>query len=332
MDLSQKLFDNTRRKNIPLLCTFELTQNCNQRCVHCYLCMGQNKRLGELSTRQVKQILAQLARAGTLYLTFTGGEIFLRKDIIELCAAARGLSFDLRLFTNGTLLTETTVRELAALNITALEISVYGKKSTHDSITCLPGSFDKSIAAIRLAREYGIAVSLKTPLMKDNFSDYRYLQKLAVRLGAVMKTDPVIVPANDGGRSVLRHRLPKQKLKTLFSESRRAGEMRHAPETGNSMLCSAGHNLAAIICDGTLYPCLQLPLVFGNLKKNSFAKLWNSDEAKDFRKITDCDLVECSSCKLSSFCQRCPGLALIENGSLLGPSKTSCEIAQLKYY
>ena len=290
MDLSQKLFDNTRRKNIPLLCTFELTQNCNQRCVHCYLCMGQNKRLGELSTRQVKQILAQLARAGTLYLTFTGGEIFLRKDIIELCAAARGLSFDLRLFTNGTLLTETTVRELAALNITALEISVYGKKSTHDSITCLPGSFDKSIAAIRLAREYGIAVSLKTPLMKDNFSDYRYLQKLAVRLGAVMKTDPVIVPANDGG------------------------------------------NLAAIICDGTLYPCLQLPLVFGNLKKNSFAKLWNSDEAKDFRKITDCDLVECSSCKLSSFCQRCPGLALIENGSLLGPSKTSCEIAQLKYY
>ena len=328
MDSSQKLFENTRLKNIPLICTFELTQNCNQRCVHCYL--GKNKRPDALSTRRVKQILVQLARAGTLYLTFTGGEILLREDIIELCAAARKLAFDLRLFTNGTLLTEKMARELAALNVTALEISIYGRKSTHDSITRVPGSFDKSIAAIRLARRHGMAVTLKSPMMKNNFPDYRYLKSLAGRLGAALKIDPVIVPANDGGTAVLRHRLPDVKLKSLLASGRNLAETRHATETGDSLLCSAGRNLAAVTCDGTLYPCLQLPLALGNLQKTSFARLWRSAAATRYRQITDADLDECFSCKLSAFCQRCPGLALIENGSLLGPSKTSCKIAQIR--
>ena len=56
---------------------------CNERCVHCYRVVEDRQ---ELTTAEVKALLADLARAGTLYLTFSGGEVFLRRDLFELIA------------------------------------------------------------------------------------------------------------------------------------------------------------------------------------------------------------------------------------------------------
>src|SRR3989339_1369704 len=115
---SDALFQITRARDIPLLCTFEVTRSCNLRCRHCYLAPVTRARTnGELTTAEIKKTLRALAAAGTLMLTFTGGELFLRKDIIELCRFARSLSFDLRLFTNATLITESHARALSALSL-----------------------------------------------------------------------------------------------------------------------------------------------------------------------------------------------------------------------
>ena len=62
---------------------FDLTYRCNERCIHCYLDHDDH---GELTTAEVKDILDQLAAAGTLFLIFSGGELLLRKDLFELLA------------------------------------------------------------------------------------------------------------------------------------------------------------------------------------------------------------------------------------------------------
>jgi len=97
-----RLISRTVEKHRPLSVHFDLTYRCNERCVHCYLDHDDH---GELTTAECLKVLDDLARSGTLFLTFSGGEIFLRPDLYEILAAARRLHFDISLKTNALLVT-----------------------------------------------------------------------------------------------------------------------------------------------------------------------------------------------------------------------------------
>ena len=81
-EIFEALREQATQKQIPLVVHFDLTYRCPLRCIHCYL-TGGKKRL-ECSLDEVKNILDQLADAGSLYLTLSGGEIFLRDDLAEI--------------------------------------------------------------------------------------------------------------------------------------------------------------------------------------------------------------------------------------------------------
>src|SRR5437660_12530550 len=100
-DLIERLFQRSVALRIPLSVHIDLTMRCNERCIHCYRVIEQRP---ELTTEELKALLDDVARAGTLYLTFSGGEVFLRKDLFELVEHARRLHFDLRLKSNVLLL------------------------------------------------------------------------------------------------------------------------------------------------------------------------------------------------------------------------------------
>ena len=89
-----RLVRKTVERHLPWNVHIDLTYRCNERCVHCYL---DHHDYGEMTTREVKNVLDQLAEAGALFLTFSGGEIFLRPDLFELIAYGRGLNFDVSL-------------------------------------------------------------------------------------------------------------------------------------------------------------------------------------------------------------------------------------------
>src|SRR5947207_5639785 len=101
-DLTAWLSQKTEALRIPLSVHVDLTMRCNERCIHCYRVIEQRP---ELTTNELKALVDELARAGTLYLTFSGGAIFLRKDLFELIEDARRLQFDLRLTSNALLIT-----------------------------------------------------------------------------------------------------------------------------------------------------------------------------------------------------------------------------------
>src|SRR6058998_2074459 len=86
----------------------ELTYGCNLHCVHCYTdCYNRPDLIKrELSYAEVTRILDQLAAEGCLWVCFTGGEIFMRKDFLDIYAYAKQKGFLITLFTNGTLFTE----------------------------------------------------------------------------------------------------------------------------------------------------------------------------------------------------------------------------------
>src|SRR5437588_672080 len=101
-DLISKLVDKSVGLRIPLSVHIDLTMRCNEHCVHCYRVIEQRP---ELTTAELKALLDDVARAGTLYLLFSGGEIFLRRDLFDLLEHARRLHFDIRLKSNAPLVT-----------------------------------------------------------------------------------------------------------------------------------------------------------------------------------------------------------------------------------
>ncbi|HET9399436.1 MAG TPA: radical SAM protein [Candidatus Acidoferrales bacterium] len=317
-------------RGIPLSAHLDLTYRCNERCVHCYLDHSDH---GELSTAEILDLLDQMAAAGVLFLTISGGEIFLRRDFFEILESARAAAFCVRLKTNGVMIREAEARQLADLHIESVQISIYSDRAeVHDEITKLPGSLARSLRAVRLLRENGIRVTVANVAMSKNFTDYHRVQDLSARLGAHFALDPTVTPMMDGNRSVLDLGIDDSELREVFRDEslvRNAGESCAPPSTVtegdlDSYPCSAGHTACYISPYGDVYPCVQFPLACGNIRQQRFVEVWrDSPQMNEVRSIRLRDLSGCSSCVHGASCSRCPGLAFME-GNMRGPSTLDC--------
>src|SRR5437588_11854099 len=110
-----------------------------------------------MTTSEIKAVLDQVAEAGTFMLTFSDGEVFMRRDFVDLVEHARRLLFAVRIKTNGVMIRDYEARRLRALAVDQIQISVYSHRpEVHDAITKLPGSWKRSIAAIRFLKSHGL--------------------------------------------------------------------------------------------------------------------------------------------------------------------------------
>ncbi|OGR76401.1 MAG: hypothetical protein A2X32_12460 [Elusimicrobia bacterium GWC2_64_44] len=330
---SARLNAVTLKKNIPVSVTAELTRRCPLSCRHCYLpeTRGRAEPAHEISTAQWKNIFKKLSGAGALYLTFTGGEPLLRPDLPELCRFAKELRFDVRVFSTGLGLTPALARELAAAGISGFEISFYGRPAVHDGLTGLAGSFARSLAAARLLAGAGIRVKMKVPLMTVNAGQAGWLKRLAAKESFGISFDPVIAPANDGGRGALPLRLSRAALGKAVKLITGPGPAAAVPglPAPEDFLCGAGRNVCALDPAGNLYPCLQLPVRLGSLLRREFSPLWKNNRwLKAWRKASVKDLAGCRDCADSPWCSRCPGISLLEEGDALAPNAPACSLAR----
>jgi radical SAM protein with 4Fe4S-binding SPASM domain len=73
-----------------------------------------------------------------------------------------------------------------------------------------------------------------------------------------------------------------------------------------------------------------MPKPAGNLRKQRFDEIWyGSKEMKRVRAVRESQLPLCSSCSIRNYCERCPGLAQMEGGDLLGAYERACELAEM---
>src|SRR5271154_7202766 len=206
----------TVERHLPWNVHLDLTYRCNERCVHCYL---DHEDYGEMTTLEIEGVLKQLAEAGTLFLTLSGGEIFLRQDLFELIAYARSLHFDVSVKTNALLVDAEKARRLQELGVRGVQISIYSAEpEVHDAITKVRGSLARSLAAIRLLQEHGLRVKIACPLMTHNLTAYRGVQALAEELGIPYILDLTITPKMDGDAGILSLRNPVKELLPILQD------------------------------------------------------------------------------------------------------------------
>jgi radical SAM protein with 4Fe4S-binding SPASM domain len=325
--MHQKAFD----LGIPIDVHIDVTYRCNERCVHCYLDHDDH---GELTTSEIKDVLNQLADAGVFFLTFSGGEVFLRRDFFELVEYARRLLFNVKVKTNAVMIREAEAQRLRTLGVEQIQISVYSHRpQVHDAITKLPGSLKRTVDAIRFLKAQGLKVIIANVLMTANMGDHAGVQALARELGVRYTLDPTITPKMDGDTSILDLRIPGEELGEVFHNEDLIGDAKEfcAPPRAadeddlDGYPCSAGHTACYISPYGDVFPCVQFPLPSGNIRQQKFVDIWrHSPQLNEVRSIRARDLHVCSGCSHVATCTRCPGLAFME-GNMRGPSTADCE-------
>jgi len=168
------------RKSRPIQLTFFVTRKCNAACPWCfYLKSTEDAALGEeLSLDEVDRISRSLGRL--LWVAYSGGEIFLRKDIAEISAIFHDRNKPpVMLYpTNGLLpeaIGERTERVLRRCPNSAivLKLSLDGIGGDHDALRKSPGAFDKAMETWRLLgklreRHANLELGINTVFLSEN--------------------------------------------------------------------------------------------------------------------------------------------------------------------
>jgi MoaA/NifB/PqqE/SkfB family radical SAM enzyme len=291
MAVLDHVYQKAGMARIPLEVHFDLTYRCHQHCIHCYLpeSWRQGKGPGpDLDTAQVKAILDQLAEAGTFFLTFSGGEIFLRPDLMHLVEFARGLNFSVSLLASGSLGPDAEqVEKLAQIGIDSLTVSLYSlEAAVHDRITRRPGSWTQVMRTIESCQTQGLKVFLTCVILSANAAGVDAVKQFSHRLGLPLRASGGLVPRWDGRSYPLGlepdspEAPPEQREYSQASVS--------SPEVP-SKYCGAGLNCCYISPQGEVWPCVDLPCPGGSMGRGkSFAAVWKGSRVlNQVRRLMD---------------------------------------------
>ena len=157
---------------------WNLIRRCNLACKHCYATSADIDFAGELSTEEVFAVMDDLKSYGVSVLILSGGEPLLRPDIFDISRRAKDMGFYVGLSSNGTLITDNNINDIAAIGYDYVGISLDGMRDTHDYFRRKQGAFDESIKGIQLCREIGIKVGLRFTLTQDNAQELPDLLQL----------------------------------------------------------------------------------------------------------------------------------------------------------
>ncbi|HUU29430.1 MAG TPA: radical SAM protein [archaeon] len=150
---------------------WNVTRRCNLSCVHCYTDSKNIRYKGELSTKEGKVLLRELADFKVPAVLFSGGEPLVRQDLFELVSYAVDLGLRPTLSTNGTLIDKKTARRIREAGFTYVGISLDGIGEVNDCFRGMKGAFELAMRGFRNLVELGARVGLRLTLTSCNYRD-----------------------------------------------------------------------------------------------------------------------------------------------------------------
>jgi radical SAM protein with 4Fe4S-binding SPASM domain len=289
----------------PVLSEVALTYRCNLRCKFCYAGCGCTTNpahsSNEMSIAEVKKILWKLFhQAKVPSVSFTGGEPTLVSELPLFVKYAKEFGMRVNLITNGTTITETLVKELAACGLDSAQVSIEGVTAdTHDNMVGRKGAFEKSVKAITLLNDQGILTHSNTTITRDNLQECLMMpQFVKEKLGVDRFSMNLMIPTGSGAINeelVVYYKDAGNYLNKIIRESEKQDVefMWYSPVPMcmfNSIVhglgnkgCSACDGLISVAANGDVLPCASFDESVGNLLQNDFKAIWNSEKAVHYR-------------------------------------------------
>lgn len=157
---------------------WNMTRRCNLKCVHCYAQAVDPEGKDDISTDQAKIMIDDLAAYGAPVMLFSGGEPLVRQDLTELADHATQRGMRAVISTNGTLITKEKAKELKAVQLSYVGISLDGGEEVHDKFRGVPNSFKKALQGIENCKAEGLKVGLRFTINKRNAGEIPKLFQL----------------------------------------------------------------------------------------------------------------------------------------------------------
>ena len=300
----------------PYKLNFSITLWCQSKCLTCDI--WKLRPRDELTIDEIRQF----ARKNSYFrwVELTGGEPFLRSDIVEIARTFAENCRNLYVMTtptNSLCSYETTIsriREIAALNIPkfALTISLDGYRELHDKIRGIPGNYDKAIKIFKgvkaLRKEYpNIYVIFGYTMSKFNEGQFeRTYQAVKSEIPDITYNDfhinlsqtssnyyhnenLVFTAQSEAAAKEIREIIKRRHTDISFIgviESAFLRKLEYFARTGKMPLGSRSLE-ASLFLDswGNIYPSIMWDKKIGNIREIDYTldKVWDGKDAQEVR-------------------------------------------------
>lgn len=175
--------------------------NCNNRCLFCVQGDKRNT-FGNKTTEEVFKLLEE-ARKDADSIVFTGGEVTIRKDLLEIVRYAKQLGYEIiQIQTNGRMLAyKKLCEDLIEAGANEFSPALHGHTpELHDYLTQGKGSFLQTVKSIRNLKELGQTVLTNTVVTRSNYMHLPEIATLLVSLGVDQYQFAMVHPLGTAGQ------------------------------------------------------------------------------------------------------------------------------------
>ena len=327
---------------------FELTYRCSEKCIHCYnigATRNDNEEshrgdLRELSLADYKRIIDELYAEGLTKVCLSGGDPFSNIFAWDIIDYLHEKEIAIDIYTNGLSIVN-HVEKLANYFPRLIGISIYsGNQTTHDRITRVRGSLEKSLSVIRKLFEMATPTVLKCCVMRQNVKDYYTVLDIAKEFGTTVQYELNISDSIEGDKCASHFiRLTPDMLDVVLQDDNTPMYVgKEAPNFGGQPKdlsingCGAGVNTFCITPNGDLTPCCAFHLVFGNLRETPLPQILNHNKILQFwQNLTLKQYEECGRHEYCDYCNLCPGNNYSEHGDVRKAGENNCYMAKCRW-
>lgn len=291
-----------------------LTNNCNLRCLHCFLSAGYQP-LKQLQISDVIK-LANLIKENGLAkeIVISGGESLVYKDLESVLKAFTGCS--ITLFTNGTLINECNAYRILPL-VDEVQISFEGLTKEYYELVRGKGNYEKVINAIELVKKFNKKITLAITVLPDTLTN---IEENIISFVKTLNYSNIEIRINDDleirGNAI---NLKNKKIDKLEC-AKRVGKIlkrlqlenlaeSNKPQQGIRFLnCGIGSSVI-INFDGKIYPCYKEEKIFNTINDDfvetlkKFVTLNESTSIMNIESCSNCNLkyICCGGCKVENY-------------------------------
>ena len=333
------------RKN-SLVVQIYITDNCDQRCKHCYIFGADpNRKPNTMSVNDFKEAVNRCIEYSKrsnlkIFWGITGGDPLLHPEFWKIAEYMRDNKLSFVMIGNPFHLTDEICRKLLEYGCTQFQMSLDGLRENHDK-NRKKGSFDATLSKFKMIHDSGLESGVRTVVSHENISDIPALIDLCVEYRVSDFTFSRYAPngGNKNNIAPLEYRKLLDICHKKFQDYRRQGCWTKFMELDNLYIlykyeegiiklpenfdyenrkiirgCSCGRSLKKmrILWDGTVMACRRSEdTVLGNIFTDSIDYIQKSKQC-----YSDINLYEaCSQCRLASWCRGCPAVAYGQHGS-----------------
>jgi mycofactocin radical SAM maturase len=313
----------------PVNLTWEITHQCNLRCVHC-LSASSMASDSELNFTECKSIVDQLADLKVFEINFGGGEPLLKDFFLPLLDYIHKKGIVTCISTNGTVLTDEAIDCFDNNPLVYVQVSLDGATPQVNDAIRGRGTFDRIISGIERLAGKNIPLSINTVVTSRNYFQLKRLKELAITYGANLRVSR-FRPSGRARASWDSLRLNAAQLKELSEW------LNSEPDilTGDSFfsisqdgrrqlgldMCGACKMTCCIDPSGNVYPCAFLQVnefCGGNLRDKTLKDIWY--KAPSFKYFRQLEPESCRYCPRFEKCRGgCPAVAYFINQDLNTP-------------